>query len=153
MTKNFRTLNRKFKKQSRRKSRKMRKSMRGGNRRFVEEITRCIPQDSEKYPDIPISNSGYIENDDDWTKLAMNIYELGPIDFICDNKRAKIYGKFYRHIPFTYETKMGKLYGIIGNSDPVLLWRNGTQQTYMPPSRIPTTQLPNRESSTSYPAQ
>ena len=61
------TKKRKVKKQMKRKSRKMRKNMKGGNRAFVEKISRCIPQG---LPDIPISSSGYQNNDDNWTKLA-----------------------------------------------------------------------------------
>lgn len=127
------TKRRRVKKQTRRKSRKMKKSMRGGNRQFVQKIIRCIPQDPVNYPDIPISLSGYQNNDDDWTKLAENISYNGPIEFQCDGKDAQIYG-INLDINFDSGTKKGELYGKIGNSTPVLLWWNGRQQTYEPPS-------------------
>jgi hypothetical protein len=127
------TKRRRVKKQTRRKSRKMKKSMRGGNRQFVQKIIRCIPQDPVNYPDIPISLSGYQNNDDDWTKLAENISYNGPIEFQCDGKDSQIYG-INLDINFDTGTKKGELYGKIGNSTPVLLWWNGRQQTYEPPS-------------------
>jgi len=120
------------KKQMRRKSRKMRKNMRGGSRIFVQKIIRCIPQDPVNYSDIPISLSGYQNNDDDWTKLAENISYNGPIEFQCDGKDAQIYG-INLDINFDTGTKKGELYGKIGNSAPVRLWWNGRQQTYEPP--------------------
>jgi hypothetical protein len=125
---------RRVKKQTRRKSRKMRKSMRGGNltrAQFVEKISRCIPQDPVNYPDIPFSPSGYINDDDNWTKLAENISHNGPIDFNCHGERAIIGGIDENlNIDYRTNTKRGELYGIIGDSEPVLLWRNGRQQTY-----------------------
>lgn len=120
---------RSVKKQMKRKSRKMRKNMKGGNRAFVEKIARCIPQDPVNYSDIPIAESKYINNDDDWTKLAENISYNGAIEFQCDGKDAKIYG-INLDINFDTDTKKGELYGKIGNSTPVRLWRNGLQQTY-----------------------
>jgi hypothetical protein len=125
------TKRRRVKKQTRRKSRKMKKSMRGGSPLFVQKIIRCIPQD---LPDIPISSSGYMNNDDDWTKLAENISHNGPIEFQCDGKDAEIYGDNSIRVDFDNNIKIGKLYGRIGNSQPVLLWWNGRQQTYEPPS-------------------
>jgi len=107
--------------------------MRGGSRLFVQKITRCIPQDPVNYSDIPISVSGYQNNDDDWTKLAENISYNGPIEFQCDGKDAQIYG-INLDINFDTGTKKGELYGKIGNSTPVRLWWNGRQQTYEPPS-------------------
>jgi hypothetical protein len=106
--------------------------MRGGNltrAQFVEKISDCIPQD---LPDIPISVSGYQNNNDDWTKLAENISYNGPIEFQCDGKDAQIYG-INLDINFDTGTKKGELYGKIGNSTPVRLWWNGRQQTYEPP--------------------
>jgi len=85
------------------------------------------------YPDIPISLSGYQNNDDDWTKLAENISYNGPIEFQCDGKDSQIYG-INLDINFDTGTKEGELYGKIGESRPILLWRNGLQQTYEPPS-------------------
>jgi len=126
---------RRVKKQMRRKSRKMRKSMRGGNRQFVQKIIRCIPQDPVNYPNIPISLSGYQNNDDDWTKLAKNIYENRPIEFQCDEKDSQIYG-INLDINFDTGIKKGELYGKIGESIPILLWRNGRQQTYQAPSTV-----------------
>lgn len=131
--KRFRTKRTRVKKQIKRRSRKMRKSMRGGSRLFVQKITRCIPQDPVNYSDIPISVSGYQNNDDDWTKLAENISYNGPIEFQCDGKDAQIYG-INLDINFDTGTKKGELYGKIGNSTPVRLWWNGRQQTYEPPS-------------------
>jgi hypothetical protein len=131
--KRFRAKRRRVKKQTIRKSRKMKKSMRGGNRQFVQKIIRCIPQDPVNYSDIPISVSGYQNNDDDWTKLAENISYNGPIEFQCDGKHAQIYG-INLDINFDTGTKEGELYGKIGNSTPVCLWWNGRQQTYEPPS-------------------
>jgi hypothetical protein len=131
--KQIRTKRRRVKKQYRRKSRKVRKNMRGGSRLFVQKITRCIPQDPVNYSDIPISLSGYQNNDDDWTKLAENISYNGAIEFQCDGKDAQIYG-INLDINFDTGTKKGELYGKIGNSTPVRLWRNGRQQTYEPPS-------------------
>ncbi len=131
--KQIRTKRRRVKKQYRRKSRKVRKNMRGGNRQFVQKIIRCIPQDSVNYSDIPISLSGYQNNDDEWTKLAENISYNGPIEFQCDGKDAQIYG-INLDINFDTGTKKGELYGKIGNSTPIRLWRNGLQQTYEPPS-------------------
>jgi len=131
------TKKRKVKKQMKRRSRKMRKSMRGGSRLFVQKIIRCIPQDPVNYPDIPISLSGYQNNDDDWTKLAENISYNGPIEFQCDGKDSQIYG-INLDINFDTGTKEGELYGKIGNSRPVRLWWNGRQQTYeAPPSNEP----------------
>jgi len=127
------TKRRRVKKQTRRKSRKVRKSMKGGSRRFVQKITHCIPQDPVNYSDIPISLIGYQNNDDDWTKLAENISYNGPIEFQCDGKDAIIYG-INLDINFDSGTKKGELYGKIGNSTPVRLWWNGRQQTYDPPS-------------------
>jgi hypothetical protein len=127
------TKRRRVKKQMRRKSRKMRKSMKGGSRLFVQKIASCIPQDPVNYSDIPISVSGYQNNDDDWTILAENISHNGPIEFQCDGKDAQIYG-INLDINFDTGTKKGELYGKIGNSIPVRLWRNGRQQTYEPPS-------------------
>jgi hypothetical protein len=129
------TKKRSVKKQMKRKSMKMRKNMKGGNRAFVKKIARCIPQDEENYSDIPISVSGYQnKNDDDWTKLAENISHNGPIQFECDGKNALIYGDNSIHVDFNNNIKRGKLYGIIGNSCPIILWCNGIQQTYEPPS-------------------
>jgi len=141
MTKKRFSTKKRSKKQLRRKSRKMRKSMRGGNpefREFVNKITSCIPQDPDNYSDIPISQSGYKDNDDDWTKLAKYIYNKNPkeIVFQCEDKDAIIYGLFDHEIRFDYGSKKGKLYGIIGNSYPVLLWQNGRQYTYQPSPRI-----------------
>lgn len=126
------TKRRRVKKQARRKSRKMRKSIRGGSRLFVQKIASCIPQDPVNYSDIPISSSGYMNNDDDWTKLAENISHNGPIEFECDGKDSQIYG-ISLDINFDSDTKKGELYGKIGNSPPVRLWWNGRQQTYEPP--------------------
>lgn len=123
------TKRKRVKKQMRRKSRKMRKSMRGGNPRFVKQIASCIPQDPVNYPDMPFSPTGYMNNDDEWSKLAENISKNGPIEFECARKNAQIYG-INLDINFDTGTKKGELYGIIGNSLPVLLWRNGRQQTY-----------------------
>jgi len=109
--------------------------MRGGNRQFVQKIIRCIPQDPVNYPDIPISLSGYQNNDDDWTKLAQNIYENGPIEFDCGGETAIIHG-INLDINFENGTKRGELYGKIGESIPILLWRNGRQQTYQAPSTV-----------------
>jgi hypothetical protein len=125
------TKRKRVKKQMRRKSRKMRKNMKGGNRAFVEKIARCIPNDPELYPDIPHSPTGYTGNDDNWTKLAQNISENGPIEFQCHGKPAVIGGIDENlNIDYKTNTKHGELYGIIGNSLPVLLWKNGIQQTY-----------------------
>ena len=125
------TKRRRVKKQMRRKSRKMRKNMRGGNPRFVKQIASCIPQDPVNYPDIPISVSGYQNNDDDWTKLAQNISEYGPIEFDCGGETAIIGGIDENlNIDYTTNTKRGELYGKIGESRPILLWQNGRQQTY-----------------------
>jgi len=130
-------------KKLRRKSSKMRKSIKGGNNRnhqFVKNITSCIPQDPENYSDIPISQSGYKDNDDDWTRLAKNIYDLGPIEFECNGKDAIIYGSFNDEIGFDYGSKIGTLYGEIDNSRPVILWKNGRQYTYeQSPRRTPNT--------------
>jgi hypothetical protein len=115
-----------------RKSRKARKSMRGGSREFVEKIAHCIPNNPRDYPDMPFSPSGYMNNDDDWTKLAENISHNGPIEFQCDGKDAVIDG-INLDINFENGTKNGELYGKIGNSTPVRLWWNGRQQTYEPP--------------------
>jgi hypothetical protein len=127
------TKRKRVKKQMRRKSRKMRKSMRGGSRLFVQKIASCIPNNPMDYPDMPFSPSGYINNDDDWTKLAENISHNGPIEFQCDGKDAVIDG-INLDINFDSGTKKGELYGKIGESRPILLWRNGLQQTYEPPS-------------------
>jgi hypothetical protein len=151
--KRFSTEKRKSKKQLRRKSRKMRKSMRGGNRAFVKEISRCIPQDPTNYPDIPFSPSGYISNDDNWTKLAKYIYDNGPIEFPCDVNAAKIHGVFDDRFGFDDVNKIGKLYGTIGNIGPVLLWNNGRQQTYEPPITRTQIQRANSLPPLSYRAQ
>ena len=130
------TKRRRVKKQMRRKSRKMRKSMRGGNltsAQIVEKISNCIPNDLARFPDMPFSPSGYINNDDNWTKLAQNISEKGNIEFNCDGETALIDG-INLDINFDTGTKKGKLYGEIGESRPVLLWLNGRQQTYQDPS-------------------
>jgi hypothetical protein len=129
------TKRRRVKKQMRRKSRKARKSMRGGNltpAQFVEKISHCIPNDATRFPDMPFSPSGYINNDDNWTKLAQNISEKGHIEFNCDGETALI-GGINLDINFENGTKNGELYGKIGESRPILLWRNGIQQTYEPP--------------------
>jgi len=112
--------------------------MKGGNFRFVKEITSCIPQKSERYPNIPFSPSGYMNDDDNWNKLAKTIYDLGLIEFECNGKHAIIYGSFNDEIGFDYDTKIGKLYGKIGNRCPVLLWQNGRQYTYQPSPRRTT---------------
>ena len=135
--KHIRTKRRKVNKQVRRKSRKMRKSMRGGNLtrvEFVQKISRCIPNNATRFPDMPFSPTGYMDNDDNWTKLAENISHNGPIEFNCDGKTA-IIGEIDENlnIDYTTNTKRGKLYGKIGDSCPILLWQNGTQQTYEPP--------------------
>lgn len=122
------TKRRRVKKQAKRKSRKMRKSMRGGSRLFVQKIASCIPNNPTRFPDMPFSPTGYMYNDDNWTKLAENISHNGPIEFECDGKDAVIDG-----INLDTGTKKGKLYGKIGDSEPVLLWLNGRQQTYEPP--------------------
>lgn len=128
--KRFRTKRRSVKKQMKRKTMKMRKNMKGGNRAFVEKIARCIPQDPVNYSDIPIAESKYINNDDDWTKLAENISHNGPVRFLCDGKNAVIYGDNSVCVDLNNNIKIGKLYGKIGNSSPVLLWSYGRQQTY-----------------------
>lgn len=132
--KRFRTKRRRVKKQSRRKSKKMRKNMRGGhpNRSFVQKIARCIPQDPVNYSDIPFSPTGYMNDDDNWNKLAQNIRENGPIEFVCDGKNAEIYGEGIV-IDYDNNIKKGYLYGTIGDSQPVLLWSSGIQQTYQAP--------------------
>lgn len=129
------TKRRRVKKQTRRKSRKVRKSMRGGNltrEQFVQKISDCIPNNARRFPDMPFSPTGYMDNDDNWTKLAENISHIGPIDFNCDGKDAQIYG-INLDINFDTGTKKGELYGKIGNSTPVPLWSFGRQQTYEPP--------------------
>lgn len=128
------TKRRRVKKQMRRKSRKMRKNMRGGNLtriEFIKKISHCIPNNPMLYPDMPFSPTGYTENEDNWTKLAQNISENGPIEFQCHGTPAVI-GGIDENLKIDYKTntKRGELYGIIGNSLPVLLWRNGRQQTY-----------------------
>lgn len=132
--KRFRTKRRRVKKQMRRKSRKIRKSMRGGNLtrvEFVQKISDCIPNNPRRFPDMPFSPTGYTDNDDNWTKLAENISDNGPIEFNCHGETA-IIGEIDENlnIDYTTNTKRGKLYGIIGDSEPVLLWQNGRQQTY-----------------------
>jgi hypothetical protein len=134
---------RRVKKQMRQKSRKMRKSMRGGTREFIEKISRCIPNNPRDYPDIPFSPSGYINNDDNWTKLAENISHNGPIEFVCDGETAIIGGIDENlNIDYITNTKRGELYGKIGESRPILLWRNGRQQTREPPVTPRTTPRP-----------
>jgi hypothetical protein len=135
--KQIRTKRRRVKKQMKRKSRKMRKtkkSMKGGNLiriEFIKQISKCIPNDPKRYPDMPFSPTGYTENEDNWTKLAQNISENGPIEFQCDGENAVI-GGIDENLKIDYKTntKRGELYGKIGNSPLVLLWRNGRQQTY-----------------------
>jgi hypothetical protein len=80
---------------------------------------------------MPFSPSGYINNDDNWTKLAENISENGPIEFQCGGETA-IIGGIDENLMIDYRTntKRGELYGKIGESRPILLWRNGIQQTY-----------------------
>jgi hypothetical protein len=130
------TKRKRVKKQMRRKTKKMRKtrkSMRGGNltrAQFVEKISDCIPNNPTRFPDMPFSPTGYTENEDNWTKLAQNISENGPIEFNCHGKNALIYGDNSIHVDFNNNIKIGKLYGIIGESCPIILWRNGIQQTY-----------------------
>jgi hypothetical protein len=133
--KRFRTKRRRVKKQMRRKSRKARKNMKGGTREFVQKIASCIPNNPRDYPDMPFSPSGYINNDDNWTKLAENISENGPIEFLCGGETA-IIGGIDENLMIDYRTntKRGELYGKIGESRPILLWRNGIQQTYQAPS-------------------
>ena len=139
--KHIRTKRRRVKKQARQKSRKMRKNMRGGTREFIEKIARCIPNNPMDYPDIPFSPSGYINDDDNWTKLAENISHNGPIEFQCDDETAIIDG-INLDINFENGTKRGELYGKIGESRPILLWRNGRQQTREPPVTPRTTPRP-----------
>lgn len=127
------TKRRRVKKQAKRKSRKMRKSMRGGNltrEQFVQKISDCIPKDPVNYPDIPFSPTGYMNNEDNWTKLAQNISENGPIYFECDGQPTIIYGDNRVYVDYDNDEIIGKLYGIIGDSCPILLWSNRRQQTY-----------------------
>ncbi len=129
------TKRRRVKKQMKRKSRKVRKtrkSMKGGNLtriEFIKKISKCIPNHPRRYPDMPFSPTGYTENEDNWTKLAQNISENGAIEFNCDGELGIIDG-INLDINFDTDTKKGELYGKIGNSTPVRLWRNGLQQTY-----------------------
>jgi hypothetical protein len=125
------TKRKRVKKQRTRKSKKMRKSMRGGNRRFVESIIDCLKIDG-RYPE----DTNYY-SDNFWNKLAYYIHYKTDNQLIVIECNAKNVSPRKQAILYTKNITgndisniRGELYGIIGNSLPVLLWRNGRQQTY-----------------------
>jgi len=128
------TKRKRVKKQMRRKSRKVRKNMRGGNRRFVESIIKCLKIDGRYRENINNYNT-----DDFWNKLAYDIDNTHNKEItiecmdknVIPRKQAKLYTV---NITGDKSNLRGELYGIIGNSQPVRLWWNGRQQTYQPPS-------------------
>ena len=110
-----------------RKSRKMPKDViKGGTRGIVTFVSACIQKA------IP-SSSEYIKNDDDWTKLAKNISEEGPLRITCNGNVLTIYIE-NANIDLVNNIKLGELYVNIDGNKTVLLWRNGRQQTYLSPS-------------------
>ena len=119
---------RKPKKESiRRKSRKMRKDViKGGTRGIVTFVSACIQK-------IIPSTSKYIKNDDEWTKLAKNISNEGPIQITCNGNDLTLYMEI-ANIDLANNIKLGELYVNIDGNKTVLLWRNGRQQTYLSPS-------------------
>jgi len=125
------TKRRRVKKQMKRKSRKMRKSMRGDNCRFVESIIKCLKIDG-RYPE----DTNYY-SDDFWNELAYYIHYKTDNHLIVIECNAKNVSPRKQAILYTKNITgndisniRGELYGIIGESSPILLWRNGRQQTY-----------------------
>jgi len=128
------TKRKRVKKQMRRKSRKMRKSMRGGSSNFVKSIIKCLKNDG-RYPEDTNYNS-----DDFWNKLAYYIHyktdnQLIVIECNAKNVTPREQAILYtKNITGDIPNLRGELYGIKGNSRPVRLWWNGRQQTYENPS-------------------
>ena len=111
----------------RKKSHKQRKSKNGGSRGIASFVASCI----QKL--IPVT-SKYLNNDDDWTKLAKKISEMGPLEIECNGNNLYIY-TVNIDIDMENNRKRGEMYVNIDNGNRViLLWKNGLQQTYEPPT-------------------
>jgi hypothetical protein len=124
------TKRRRVKKQIKQKSRKIQKYIKGGNRAILSLITNCIQQ---TFP----TASNYINNDDDWTKLALLIdrqttqgENMPRVTVIsCNDSRILLYTD---NILIDNGFPRGNFYASINGSIPILLWKNGRQQTYLP---------------------